>query len=214
MLRNKSDYSCHKEQNKENYARVHPSSLNAGGIVQLISIPELLVMSSNNVSGNTTIATRQITRSDQTLSNKRTFRQIFSLGSVRHKAGVPRGRRSSERLNGALLRLNGQRVFSVNPFDGTPIELVSSKDVVHNNLGFRNSHTWIPKQQPRKEGKPDVQPSFSEKYSGWFCGQSPKAHTSENKSHQGHDSSRSGMQQLRSHFSSLTHPNSKVGASR
>lgn len=214
MLRNKSDYGRNRQQNKDSDARVNPGSLNDGGIVQLISISEFLVLPSDDVSGDTAIATSEVTWANQTLANKRTFGQVFSFGSVSHKAGVPRGRRRSERLNASLFGFNGQRIFSVNPFDGTPIELGFSEDVIHNNLGFRNSHAWIPEQQPRKEGKPDVEPSFSEKDNRWFCGQGPNANTRENKSHHGHDSSRSGMQQLRSHFSSLTHPNSKVGASR
>ena len=212
MLRNKTDYRCDGQSSKDNYAPVNPFGFHNCFLSELVAVSQFLKVTTDYVSGDTAITTGQITRAHQTLTYETTFGKVLGLGFAGHKTGISRRSRSSKSSHGTFFGFDRQRVFGVDAPNSTPVKFGSSEDVIHDYFRFRNQNAGIPKQQPGKVGETDVHPGFSQKQRDGFSCQCPQSNQAEQERHYRHDAARFGVQDLKLHVSSLTHPASKAGA--
>lgn len=212
MLRNKAK-NCSRTQNqKYNYASGNPSSDNYRFGSELALVSQLFPMAPDYVGGNTAVATSQISRAHQPLSNETTFRKVLRFALVSKEAGISGWGWSSPSTNDAIIGFQSQRILGVYAPYGTPVQSGHSKDVVNNNLRFGNSDAWIPEKQPSKENKPNVDPDFSQQNWNRFGGKRHSTNCRKGHGQNCHDSARAGSKQLGIHTVSFTQTAAEAGA--
>ena len=212
MLKNKTNGRSRAQSHEYNYASGRPASHNEGFSTKLVFVPQLLPVASDYVSGNSTIATSQISRANQTVSNKAAFRKVFRFTLVGEEACVSRWGWSGPSSHNSFIGFQSERVLGVYAFDGTPIQSGKSKDVVNNNFGFGNFDAWIPEQQPGEKAKPNVDPDISQQDSNGFGSKGDSANGREGHGQNSHDFARAGSKQLGIHTVSFTQSAVEVGA--
>jgi len=212
MLNNKTKRSSCAQCQKYHYASSRPSSYNHGLCTKFVFVPQLFPVASDYVGGNAAIATCQISRAYQTVSNETTFGKMFRFTFVGEETGVSRRGWSSPRTNNAAISFQGKRVLGVYASDGTPVQSGKSKDVVDNNFGFGNSDAWIPEQQPSKKAKPNVDPDICQQNGDRFGGKRNSANSRKSHGQNGHDFARAGSKQLGIHTVSFPQSAAEVGA--
>jgi len=212
MLRNKAKNSSRTQNQKYNYASGQPSSDNYRFGSELVFVSQLLPMASDYVSGNTAVATSQISWAHQALSNETTFRKVLRFALVGKEAGVSGWGWSSPSTNDATVSFQSQRILGVNAPYGTPVQSGHSKDVVNNNFSFGNSDTWIPEQQPGKETKPYVDPYFSQQNWNRFGSKGNSTNCRKGHGQNRNDFARAGSKQLGIHTVSFTQTATGAGA--
>ena len=214
MLRNKSNGSSHTQNQEYNYANDRPTSNNYRFGTELVFVSQLLPVATNNVSGNSAVATGQISWAHQAISNETAFRKMFSLTFVGEETGVSRGGWCSPRTHNATFSFQGHRVLGVYASYGAPVQSGESKDVVYNDFRFGNFDTWIPEQQPSEEAKPNVDPDSGNE--NWKRLSSKGNSANQGKAHgqYRHDFARSGSKKLGIHSLSFTQSANEVGAEK
>ena len=204
MLKNKASYSRDAQDCKNYDSPQNPTGSNRSFIAQLVQISKFLPVTSDHVSRDTGITTGQISRSNQTLANKTTFRQVLGFSFVSHEAGVSGRGWGTESLNGPVAGFKGQRVLGIDSSDSGPVQFVGLEDVVNYNPVFANFYAGVPKKQPSKICEPNVNPGLCCNQEPGIYSQSGYSKNRKNESGTGHDSTRSGVQGLSIHFPSLT----------
>lgn len=204
MLRNKAKNGSYTQNDKSHQAIQNPTSLDIRVFVELISVPKLFPVAANHISGNSTITTGQITRSDHPVSNEAAFWQMLSLGLVGKKPGVSRRRWCSPCSNDSRLSFQGERVLGVDSFNRTPVQSCGSKNVVNDNFRFTYSNAGVPKQQPGQIAKPEVDPKLSQENRNGFRGKSKNSNNRKSYCHNSHDFAGAGAKRLRIHSVSFT----------
>ena len=212
MLRNKAD-NCSRTQNqKYNYASGRPASNNYRFGSQLVFISQLFPVGSNNVGSNSAIATGQISRSHQAVSNETTFRKVLGFALVGKETRISRWGWSSPSTNDSAVSFQGQRVFGVDALYGAPVQSGKSKDVVNDNFRFGNFDARIPKQQPGEKAEPKVDPDLGQQDANWFHGKRSSTDDRKDYRQNGYDFARAGSKQLGIHIFSFTQSETQVGA--
>jgi len=205
VLRNKTKQGSYTQNDKSYQSSHNPSSYDSGVFVKVTGVPELFPVAANYISGNTAIATSQITWSHHPVSDKTAFRQMLSLGPVGQKSSVSRWCWSSPSSNDSIWSFQGERVLGVDSPNRTPVQSCGSKNVVNHNFRFTHSNAGVPKQQPGQIAKPEVDPKFSQQYRHWFGGQGKNSNGRKGYCHNSHDFARTGSKLLRIHAFSFTH---------
>lgn len=212
MLESKTNQSRDRQYGKDNHTPINESAANFRSTLESVRVPKFFPVASNQKCCNSGVARGQVSGSNQPLTDEATLGQVLGLGPVGHEAGVPGGCRCCEGSNGSIMSFQAQRVFGVDSLYGRPANRVNSKDVVDNDTMFSYSNTWIPKQQPTDEGKPKIDPAFSQDQFPRLESKRDDSKASEENSSNGHYSSRSGVQGLTLHPISLTQPATPKGA--
>jgi hypothetical protein len=212
MLKNDSKGRCRAQSQKNNYASGCPASLNYGFSSQLVFVAKFFPVASDYVGGNSAITAGQISRSNQAVSYKAAFWKVFRLTLVGQEAGVSRWGWSSPSSHNSLFGFKGERVFSVDAPYGAPVQSGKPEYVVDNNFGFGNSDAWIPKKQPSKKAKPNVNPDFCQQNGDRFGSKRDSSNSRKDNGQNGHDFARAGLKQLGIHSVSFTQSAAEVGA--
>jgi len=212
MLRNKSNNGSGTQSQKYNYASDRPASEHFRFGSELVLVSKLFPVASYYIGGNSAIATGQISWSNEPVSNETAFRQMFRFALVGKKTRISGWGWSSPSTDGSTVRFQGQRVLGIDALYGTPVQSGKSKDVVNDNFRFGDLDTWIPKQQPGKIGKPNVDPDICQQNGNWFGGKRDSANGRKGHGQNGHDFARAGSKQLGIHIVSFTQSAVEVGA--
>lgn len=212
MLKNETSRRGSAQGKKYNYASECPSRDNHGLSFELVCIPKLFPVTSDYIGGNSAIATGQISRANQSVSNKAAFRKMFRFAFVGKKTGVSGRGWSSPSAHNLLSGFQGERVLGVNALDGTPVESGKSKDVVNDNFRSGNFYAWVPEKQPGEKAKPNVNPDFGQQNSDGFSGKRNSSNGSKNHSQYGHDFARAGSKPFGIHSVSFAQSAVEVGA--
>ena len=212
MLRNKTNYSGRAQNQENGNTSRRPLSNNNRLFCKLVFVPQLFPVASNYVGGNSTVAASQISWSHQPVSNKAAFRKMLCLALVGKKACVSRWGWSSPGAHNSTVSFQSQRVFGIYATYRAPVQSGESKDVVYNDFRFGHLDTWIPKQQPGKKAKPNVNPYFGEQNRYRFGGKRNDSYGRKSYSQNRHDFARARSKQLGIHSVSFTQSAREVGA--
>ena len=212
MLRNKANNSRGTQSQKYNYASDCPASDNFRFGSELVLVPKLFPVTSDYVSGNSAIATGQISGSHEPVSNKTAFRKMFRFALVGKKTRISGWGWSSPSTDGSTVSFQGQRVLGVDALYGTPVQSGESKDVVNDNFRFGHFDTWIPEQQPGKIAKPKIDPDFGQQNAKRFGGQRNGANNGKGYGQYRHNFARTGAKHLGIHTFSFTQSAVEAGA--
>ena len=212
MLRNKANNGSSTQSQKYNYASDSPASEHFGFGSELVLVSKLFPVASYYVGGNSAITTSQISRSHEPVSNETTFRQMLRFALVGKKTRISGWGWSSPSTDGSTVRFQGQRVLGIDSLYGTPVQGGESKDVVNDNFRFGDLDTWIPKQQPGKIGKPNVDPDFGQQNAKRFGSQRNGTNYGKGYGQYRHNFARTGSKQLGIHTFSFTQSAVEVGA--
>ena len=214
MLRNKSNGSSRTQNQKYNYASDCPSSDNYRFGTELVFVPQLLPVATNNVSSNPAVAAGQISWAHQAISNETAFRKMFSLTFVGEETGVSRWGWCSPRTHNATISFQGHRVLGVYASYGAPVQSGKSKDVVYNDFRFGNFDAWIPEQQPSEEAKPNVDPDSGNENWKRLSSKGNCAKQGKGYGQNRHDFARAGSKKLGIHPLSFTQSATEEGAEK
>lgn len=209
LLRNKSNYGGHAQDNNDDYSRNNQTALNRGLFVKLVQVSKALPVLSDDVSSYTAIATSQVAGSNQAFADEATLGQMFRFALVCHKSGVSRGGWSRPGSENPTFSFERKRVFCVDASNRAPVQPDGPENVVDYNFRIRNSNAGMPKNQPRAITKPDVDPNFCEKQRQGLCGKGYDSNGGEHNCQYSHDFARTRTQQLGIHTVSLTQVNLK-----
>ena len=212
MLRNKANNSSGTQSQKYNYASDRPASEHFRFGSELVLVPKLFPVTSDYVSGNSAITTGQISGSHEPVSNEAAFRKMFRFALVGKKTRISGWGWSSPSTNGSTFSFQGQRVLGIDSLYGTPVQSGESKDVVNDNFRFGDLDTWIPKQQPGKIAKPQIDPDFGQQNAKRFGGQRNGTNYGKRHGQYRHNFARTGSKQLGIHTFSFTQSAVEAGA--
>ena len=212
MLRNKSDYSSHAQNTKQSQSCEDPTGHNNRFGVELILVPKLLPVASNYIGSNTAVATGEISRSHHSVAYEAAFRKVFGFGLIRQKASISRWRRCSPGSNNFLFGFQRERVLGVYSADRAPVQGGSSKNIVNNDICLCHANTWVPKQQPSKVSKPNIDPNLGQQYDHGFRGEGSNSKDRKGHGQNRHDFARSRAKMLWIHPASFTQSQPQGGA--
>ena len=204
MLKNKTQNSRNAERGKYNYSPRNPSGLHLWCLDEFVPVPENLPVTSDQIGSYSGVTRGEITRSHQTFSNKTTFWKMLGFSSTRHEPRVSGWSGSSESSNHSEISFQTEGVFCVNAVYSRPIKLKNSKHIFNDYAVRINPYVGIPKQQPSKIAKPQVNPGFSEDQVPVSCRQSNNSQSGQSDSGNRHYSTRAGAQSVTVHKGILT----------
>lgn len=212
MLRNKAKNCSRTEKQKNGNASGRPSSNYYRFVSELVLVSELFPVASNNVGGNSAVATGQVSWADETFADETTFRKMFGFALVGKEARVSRRGWCSPSAHNSAVGFQGEGVLGVYALNGTPVQSGKSKDVVNNNFRFGNFNAWIPEQQPSEKSKPNVNPDLGQQNGERFGSKSKGTNGRKGHGQNGHNLARAGSKNLRIHSVSFTQSAPEVGA--
>ena len=204
MLAKKSDKCCNAKRDQNNDSPVNNACGNLAFFIQGACIAKPFPVSSDNKGRDSRITSGEIPWSNETFANVAAFREVFGFSSISHERGVARRCGRSPGSNGSASGFKTQRVLSINSRNCTPVELVSSENVVDYNSSLRDFYARVPKKQPGHVAKPHVDPRFCNRQTKRVDGQSNYSKARKGQAGDSHYSARSGMQSSGIHFLSFT----------
>lgn len=212
VLRNKTNNGSYLKSQEDNQATSNPPAVNRGGLIEFSTISQLLPVGSYDECCNSRVTAGEVTGTNQTRSDKGTFRQVLGFSSIGHEPGVAGGCRCCESSYAAEISLERERVFGVDSLYRRPVYEGASENIVDQDSITRNTDTGVPKEQPRAVSEENIDPGFTKDQLQRICCQGNNSQASESKPGKSHQSSGSRVQNLGVHSISLTQPKPIKGA--